>query len=181
MEKTTQAAQIVGYVQLALIARIAGIEAVSLIEAVRALKVRAVRDSAPVPKEAAEAITLTEWVTAQGLKRCWVMIPNGGHLAGNVGTRAAVMHKMKRQGFYVGASDYFLAMPQRGYHGLWIELKRKRGGVVSPDQKAFQIEMAGMGYAVAVCKGFEEARRAINDYFGGELGKPIETGGEHAT
>jgi len=175
------AGEIVALIQLALIARIAGIEAVSLVEAVQALKIRARRERKPVPLEGNEAITLTEWVRAQGLGRWWVMVPNASKLAGNPGQRAAMVAKMKRQGFYVGASDYFLAMPQRAYHGLWLELKRIKGGSVTPEQKQFHVEMASMGYAVAVCKGFDEARQAINDYFGPNWANRRKQGDNHAT
>ena len=148
----------------------------SLVDLVREMKIKAVRAKVPVPLERNEAITLTDWVKAQGLGRWWIMIPNASKLAGNPGQRAAMVAKMKRQGFYVGASDYFLAMPQRGYHGLWLELKRQRGGSTTPEQKQFQLEMASMGYAVAICKGFEEARQAINDYFGANWAARVKGG-----
>ena len=50
------------------------------------------------------------------------------------------------------------------YYGLWIELKREKGGVLSPSQKWWHQQLAEMGYRVVVAKGSREAIKAIEEY-----------------
>lgn len=69
-----------------------------------------------------------------------------------------------RQGMKPGVPDNLLAVARGGYHGLWIEMKRKDGGRLSPEQKWWQKALLEEGYAVAVCKGFDEARETIEWY-----------------
>lgn len=60
--------------------------------------------------------------------------------------------------------DLLLAIPSGGYHGLWIELKRLHGGVVSPEQVEFIQFLKSMHYAAFVCKGHAAAERLIEIY-----------------
>ena len=48
--------------------------------------------------------------------------------------------------------------------GLYIELKREKGGVVSPEQKWWHQQLTEMGYRVEVCKGAKEAIAVITRY-----------------
>lgn len=41
---------------------------------------------------------------------------------------------------------------------LFIEMKRKKGGVVSPEQDEWISVLNQMGLRAEVCKGFDEAR-----------------------
>lgn len=91
-----------------------------------------------------------------------------------VGIGAAV--KMKRQGAVRGWPDLFLAVPS-GFvvngvlvdmtvAGLFVELKRRRGGVVSPEQTEIHELLREQGYRVEVCRGSDEAIAVIKDYLG---------------
>ena len=53
------------------------------------------------------------------------------------------------------------------YNGLYIELKRLRGGTVSATQKQWIARLRDAGYAVEVCKGWEAAAAVITDYLEG--------------
>jgi hypothetical protein len=88
-------------------------------------------------------------------------IPNGGRR--DVITASI----MKAEGVRRGTSDLFLAVPMCGRHGLWIEMKAP-DGVLKPEQKTFQDEVAGLGYAVSVCRSFNEAMNLITDYLKGQ-------------
>jgi len=50
--------------------------------------------------------------------------------------------------------------------GLFIELKRRHGGVVSREQKEIHKLLRAQGYRVEVCKGADAAIQAIIDYLG---------------
>lgn len=85
-------------------------------------------------------------------------IPNGGW------RHKATAAKLKAEGVKPGVCDVFLAWPAKGFHGLFIEMKRLVGGRLSDEQKAWSERLLAAGYQVRVCKGFEEAKQAIEEY-----------------
>lgn len=86
-----------------------------------------------------------------------IHIPNGGYRNPREGA------KFKRMGVLRGVSDIFLAKPQNGLHGLWIELKRP-GGKLTSDQYNWIKLMLAQGYEAKVCYGFDEAKDVILEY-----------------
>jgi len=120
--------------------------------------------SAPVPLEEDEQIALFRWAAyesaaIQELKLMY-HIPNGGK------RNKVVAAKFKRMGVKAGVPDIFLAAPKGGYHGLYIELKRTKGGSTSDNQDDWIDALREQGYRVDVCKGWEKARESILDYLG---------------
>lgn len=95
------------------------------------------------------------YVRAHGYGKYLIMIPNGVPLAGGVTTRAKLMNHYKAMGLRVGAYDLFLALPRRGYHGAWFELKRGKDGRVSDAQRKFGELMGGAGYYATYCATLE--------------------------
>lgn len=91
-------------------------------------------------------------------------VPNGAFLAGNKVQRAKQMQRLKSQGLKTGVADLFLPVARQGYHGMYIEMKRKKGGVVSADQKEFLDDMLAEGYRCVVANGADEAIAYIKDY-----------------
>lgn len=87
-------------------------------------------------------------------------IPNGGKRDRVTGAR------LKATGVKAGVPDMCLPVARGGYHGLYIELKRKKGGQVSDLQWNWLRDLIQYGYKAVVCKGFDEARAAILDYLG---------------
>lgn len=93
-------------------------------------------------------------------------IPNGEKRSRSVANR------LKLEGVSPGVPDLFLPAPRRApdgsqRHGLYIELKRQRGGSVSAEQKDWHVELRAQGYEVVVAKGWEAAVAAIRRYLGG--------------
>lgn len=70
------------------------------------------------------------------------------------------------EGVKAGVPDIFIAEPRKGHHGLFLELKRLRGGAVSKAQKDFAKMAEARGYKVVFPKGAEEAFLAVKDYLG---------------
>ena len=70
---------------------------------------------------------------------------------------------MKRMGVLKGASDLFMAWPNGGYHGLFIEIKSKIGKP-TPEQLAFLERMKNVGYKTAVCYGADEVISTMQEY-----------------
>lgn len=126
----------------------------------------------PVPTESDEAACLIQWAQMRRfrghrLSDYLIHIPNGAVLAGDAREKAIQMARMKRQGFRVGTFDYLLAIPVEPYPGLWIELKRRVLGIVSDEQKRFKSSMEAMGWATAICKGWDQAKEMIEHYLEG--------------
>lgn len=94
-------------------------------------------------------------------------VPNGGYRS----KRTAAI--MKQEGQQAGVLDLQLAFPSKGYHGLFIEMKKsrvgKRGKVVgkthtSELQDAMIERLRKVGYMVAVCYSFEDFKKTIREY-----------------
>ena len=66
--------------------------------------------------------------------------------------------KRYSQGLYKGVPDMFF--PQ---YKLFIELKRREGGVISKEQLEAHAELREMGYKVEVCKGAQCAWQVIQN------------------
>lgn len=84
--------------------------------------------------------------------------PNGGD------RHPATAVKLKAEGVKAGVPDLCLPVAMKDYHGLFIEMKKKRGGRLSPEQKQWRDDLEAEGYQVVVCHGFDEARDAILNY-----------------
>lgn len=70
---------------------------------------------------------------------------------------------LKRMGVKKGVPDFFLALPQNGKCGLWIELKVGTGKP-SKEQKAFLERKAQRGYECVCVWGTQAAREVISAY-----------------
>ena len=89
-----------------------------------------------------------------------------------------VRKKMKEAGLIPGIPDISLPVPRSGYHGLYIELKRKkwrdkdgkiRYSSTSKDQVKVIAFLRENGYRVDICEGADEAKKAIVGYLEGDL------------
>lgn len=92
-------------------------------------------------------------------------VPNGGQRS--VVTAA----KLKAEGVVAGVPDLFLAVPKGEAHGLYIEMKNGRKGVVSEVQRSVMAMLEAQGYRCAVCRSFDDFREAVEEYLrGAEIG-----------
>lgn len=111
-------------------------------------------------EEQVEFIRLVEFAFPPEVAALLFAIPNGGKRA------IKTARELKAEGVRKGVPDLFLAYPHNGYSGLFIEMKKRYGGRVSPEQKAYIEALRGRGYAVVVCKGCDEAFDALTAYLG---------------
>jgi hypothetical protein len=70
---------------------------------------------------------------------------------------------LKRMGVKRGVSDFFLALPQHGKSGLWIELKVGKNNPTK-EQKEFLARKESRGYEALCVWGASEAKDIILDY-----------------
>lgn len=124
------------------------------------------KDASPVPTESVEQQRLMMWAEmAKGAHPELGMlyhIPNEGKRSRKTGAR------MRAEGLKKGVPDFCLPVARRGKHGLYIELKRTKGGRLSEAQSEWLDRLMVEDYGVAVCYGWEDAARVIKSYLGGE-------------
>ena len=89
-------------------------------------------------------------------------IPNGGS------RHPYEAHNLRLEGVKAGVPDICLPVPRGGYHGVYIELKRVKGGRVSDEQRGWIEFLNRQGYLAVVCKGWEAARGIILNYLRAE-------------
>lgn len=82
--------------------------------------------------------------------------------------------KAKAMGQSKGFWDYSVFVPVKGitgtvdaYEQVMIEMKRQKGGVVSPEQRIWQHIYEKSGIKCKICKGCEEAIQFIEEIKGG--------------
>lgn len=116
----------------------------------------------PKPREHAEQKALFAWwrVQHKDIAHLMFAIPNGGARTARTGAM------LKDEGVRAGVPDIFLAMPAGGYHGLWIEMKRRAGRPASQEQAFMLAAFRSQGYDTATCYGWDEAREKIQSYLG---------------
>lgn len=122
----------------------------------------------PVPSESVEQQNLFRWAAVSAAVR-WPKemrmlyhVPNEGKRSRANGAR------LKAEGLRAGVPDINLDVARGEYHGLRIEMKRRRGGRVSPEQAAWLEALREQGYAAIVAYGWEEAADAIEKYLRGD-------------
>lgn len=94
--------------------------------------------------------------------------PNGMKLP------ASVAIKFKLLGYRKGTSDIMIFEARKGYNGLFIEMKKRKGGKRSDDQKKFCQDALDRGYKAVFADGSTVAIAFIEDYLG--VSKKIDIG-----
>ena len=114
------------------------------------------------PLESQEQTTLFEWAARMTGKYPELAllhaIPNGGS------RNPIEARNLRLQGVRAGIPDICLPCARKGHHGLYIELKRLKGGRVSEEQKKMILALQEQGYKAVVCYGWEEAANVIKEY-----------------
>lgn len=115
-----------------------------------------------VPSEAEEQTRIFEWAFLSRGRHpelgLLFAIPNGGS------RHPAEAGHLKAQGVKSGVPDMFLPVSRGKYHGLFIELKRVKGGRASVAQEAWIQELRKQGYRADIVKGSDAAVHLIIDY-----------------
>jgi hypothetical protein len=115
-----------------------------------------------MPTEHQEQVTVMQWVRLH--ERIWpdlrmlFAVPNGG--ARNAITGA----HLKAEGVKKGVPDILFPCPVGAYPGLAIEMKRRKGGKVSTEQKEYMNWLREKGWWVQVCRGADEAIEVLSAY-----------------
>lgn len=112
------------------------------------------------PLEDDECIVFSRWLSLNHIPHC--------HIANESrsGSRSAMIRgaKLKRMGQSRGVWDYEVYVPIKGITGnvdcyelVKIEMKRVKGGTVSPEQKIWGKIYEKAGITCKICRGADEA------------------------
>lgn len=114
--------------------------------------------------EHGEQTALIQWVrwhyTICDELRFLFAIPNGG------ARDAITASQLKAEGVKPGVSDLMLPVPRHERHGLWIEMKKFKGGTESDEQVQWGEDMRRMGYGYVCCHGWQAAAEVLMGYLG---------------
>jgi hypothetical protein len=134
---------------------------------------------AHIPLETEEQANIFDW--AYKMQR---QIPELSLLFAIPGQGVARLKRLQVEGYQPGIPDMMLPVARAVdvafhddrmplitkipvvKHGLFIELKRTKGGKVSPEQYEWIAKLEAQGYKCVVARGAEEARQFILEYLG---------------
>jgi len=103
-----------------------------------------------VPSEHVEQREFVAWFRREFPTVRIMAIPNGGWRS------KATAGRMKIEGVEAGVPDLFVPA-----WGVWVEMKRQKGGKVSTEQKDWIAYLERSGYTCFVCKGCEAAKEQV--------------------
>lgn len=122
-------------------------------------------EAIPCPSESVEQVRLFQWARMQSgtMPELALLfhVPNGGK------RYAATAKRLKAEGVKSGVPDLVLPVARRGFHGLFVELKRQRGNGTTEKQTEWIEALTKQGYYACVCYGWEEAMDVIMAYLKG--------------
>lgn len=120
-----------------------------------------------IPTELQEQIAIFQWANLMTKKYPILKYMN----ASLNGVRLTIGQATlaKKSGMVKGYPDIFLPVRNKTHNGLFIELKRVKNGVVSPEQKDFISFLNSQGYLAIVCKGSQSAIETIESYLNNTL------------
>lgn len=87
-------------------------------------------------------------------------IPNGGKRS------ITTAKKLKAEGVKAGVPDLYIPA-----WNLWVEMKRVKGGRVSPEQKDWHEYLESIGDTVIIGKGAEDASRKVLEFLKSNSGR----------
>ncbi len=110
-----------------------------------------------IPTEEQDCYALAQYLRLlqnQGKIQMFTHIPNSTYT-----TSIKTKVRNKNLGVSRGVPDYLILTNNSV---LFIEMKRKFGGVVSLEQLAWIKALSGLGYSASVCEGFDAAKEVLD-------------------
>ena len=124
------------------------------------------QNSLPCPTEEQEQAAVFQWAAIMENQipelELLYHVPNGGLRSKTEAVR------FKRVGVKAGVPDLCLPVARDGFHGLYIELKRKEGGKLSEAQTEWMARLIDQHYLAICCHGAEDACAIIYGYLTGK-------------
>jgi hypothetical protein len=89
---------------------------------------------------------------------------NGIFIPGKRTTAYKIINHLKAEGMVKGIPDLFLPVARKGYHGLYIEMKKGHAEELTPEQIDFIDFANDEQYCAARCDGRREAVEQLEWY-----------------
>jgi hypothetical protein len=106
-----------------------------------------------IPTEHEEQRDFVRWFRRKFSDVRIFAIPNGGNRSQSAGA------KLKAEGVSAGVPDLFVPAWR-----LWIEMKRQKGGRVSPEQTDWMQYLESLGHTCLLCPGSENAQAQVDAF-----------------
>jgi hypothetical protein len=119
----------------------------------------------PLPYEWQDQVTVIQYCTLNNI--LCNHTPNEGKRSFAEG------RKLKQMGLSKGFPDISILEPRGGFHGLYIEMKRK-GNKASEEQIKWLMELKSRGYATTLCYSADDAIEKIKRYMNLKKGDVAE-------
>lgn len=91
-------------------------------------------------------------------------IPNAGGFTGGFQKNLLRVLSLRAEGVKKGVPDICLPVARGGFHSLYIEMKRVKGGKEKPEQAEWRIALATAGHQVVTARGVNEGIKALEKY-----------------
>lgn len=114
----------------------------------------------PRPLEADEQEAVVQYCAYAGIDV--IHIPNEGKRSAWYGA------KLRAVGLKSGVPDLFIPAARKGFHGLFIEMKRDGKAKPTRAQLEWNMKLNSAGYRAVICYGAAEAIRVLQEYFAEE-------------
>lgn len=114
----------------------------------------------PTPTEYQESVVFADWLRAKNISFAHIVNESGGKGSLVYGA------KLKRMGRSKGFPDYLIFLPAKQHptkliivmpQNLAVEMKRKRGGSTSDEQREWLWRLEDQGFQTKIAKGADEA------------------------
>lgn len=116
------------------------------------------------PLEDPEHLAFVQWWEKDYPQYELIHIPNGGLRDSNKKRAAIRGAKLKKMGVKKGVWDLFF--PDLF---LWVEMKRQKGGRLTPEQKLFQQRREAAGYVCLVAYGWHDGMEKVKAFLKGDI------------
>jgi hypothetical protein len=111
--------------------------------------------------EDAELIAFFDWVAWQSKRNPILQVIH--HVENERKCSIAQGNRRKRKGVKAGIPDIVCPIPSGDFHGLYIEMKTKKGKI-SPEQERMMRLLHGLGHCVRVAYSGKEAISILEAY-----------------
>lgn len=123
----------------------------------------AMRLMVSLPSEHQEQAGFVQWFRARWPRVLIFAIPNGGK------RNLSTARNLKLEGVVPGVPDLYIPA-----WGIWVEMKRQKGGRLSPDQEEMIHYLESIGHDVIVGYGAADASEKLLSLLGGRGGSRKE-------
>ena len=123
----------------------------------------AMRLTVSLPSEHQEQAGFVQWFRARWPRVLIFAIPNGGK------RNLSTARNLKMEGVVPGVPDLYIPA-----WGIWVEMKRQKGGRLSPDQEEMINYLESIGHDVIVGYGAADTSEKLLSLLGGRGGSRKE-------